>query len=428
MTAVVVLAAAKGGKDMQAGLAAAAGATLQAATSSATQADAAALVKGQSWIDAAKTALSAVQRSRLAAWSVSVPLAPRNEILSIWKQEIKLREAMPAKRHGRGQTQICASAGSEISVLLFVQRRKSFIRWRRPRLLELPPRPRLQSLVPRRRRRRRPHPRREPPPHLRRQLIQKTPPAPRPAQPRQRYPPVRGSVCQQLCAPPPIPQRPPQARRPPRGGVGGGGGAAGVVLGRGEGAAAGDALPAAAVAVEDAPHQPRQQHRLPADPSAAGALLSAAAAAALVAAAPAAASFAIAAVFDPGLGFRSFACAASRARGEWMGGEGGELGYRWWWQQRPLRSKTSPTALAALAPSRLVCSRHFLLLSAVYPYSVDISPNALIQTRAQSAKRKRGRNDNRRYESLDSYVGRITGQKRGQRWQEGMQRMRLTFL
>ncbi len=36
----------------------------------------------------------------------------------------------------------------------------------------------------------------------------------------------------------------------------------GVVLGRGEGAAAGDALPAASVAVEDAPHQPRQQHRL----------------------------------------------------------------------------------------------------------------------------------------------------------------------
>ena len=129
MTALVVLAAAKGGKDVQAGLTAAAGATLQAATSSATQADAAARVKGQSWIDAAKTALSAVQRSRLAAWSASVPLVPRNEISSIWKQEIKLSEAVPAKRHGRGQsrqTQICDSAGSEISVLLFVQRRKLY--------------------------------------------------------------------------------------------------------------------------------------------------------------------------------------------------------------------------------------------------------------------------------------------------------------
>jgi hypothetical protein len=36
-----------------------------------------------------------------------------------------------------------------------------------------------------------------------------------------------------------------------------------IVLGRGKGAAAGDAQPAAAVAVEDAPHQPLQQHRLP---------------------------------------------------------------------------------------------------------------------------------------------------------------------
>jgi hypothetical protein len=50
-----------------------------------------------------------------------------------------------------------------------------------------------------------PHPLREPPPHLRRQLIQQTPPAPRPAQHRKRYPLIRRSVCQQLLARPQIP-------------------------------------------------------------------------------------------------------------------------------------------------------------------------------------------------------------------------------